>query len=128
MAGDEWSKEDRERLVRVEQQLGSLKEYVETRLEAIEKSTESAATSLEKRLDSMNEFRQQLKDQANTMLARAEFQVQHERVCEDVKGLRESRAELSGKADQSSVNWATAMAVVAIVIAAVAVVAGFMGG
>ena len=75
----------------------------------------------------MNEFRGQLKDQANTMLPRSEFDALLGPVSEDVKSLRESRAELMGKADQSSVNIAYALSVIGIVVAAVALCAGFMG-
>jgi cysteine sulfinate desulfinase/cysteine desulfurase-like protein len=51
----------------------SLKEYIETKLVALEKATEEAKSSLEKRLEGMNEFRAQLKDQTSTFITRVEF-------------------------------------------------------
>src|ERR1019366_7802014 len=59
---------------------------------------------LEKRLDSMNEFRESLKDQANLMLTRNEHEIYIQKVDSDIRILRESRAELAGKASQASVN------------------------
>ena len=52
----------------------SLKEHIESRLQALEKATEEAKKTLEKRLEGMNEFRSQLKDQAGTFITRVEFE------------------------------------------------------
>jgi len=87
----------------------------QTRL-AQEKATEQSRFMLEKRLDTMNEFRNQLKDQAGTFLPRTEFDIQHSKVQEDIRILRESKATLEGKASQISVNIAIIIAVCGLII------------
>ena len=48
-------------------------ESLKIRLESIDKATEVARVSMEKRLDGMNEFRDALKDQAGKFVTRAEL-------------------------------------------------------
>jgi hypothetical protein len=87
---------------------------VDARFEAIERTTalerESAKLAsrlaydnMDRRLDSMNEFRGQMDDQAKRFMPRTECTAALDRLEEDVRSLRESRAELQGKASQSSV-------------------------
>lgn len=95
----------------------SLKEYFESRLCSIEQATKSAAAQMEKRLEGMNEFRDALKDQATKFLTKDEFNIQHIRVQDDVRMLRESKANLEGKASQTSVFIAYGIAVVSLIIA-----------
>jgi len=103
--------------------------YVEARLTALEKATSLAAINLEKRFDSVNEFRGQLKDQAANFVTRqehdilikkidddfkllrsfnyvirAEYEIQIDKLEEDIKVLREANARNEGKASQNSVN------------------------
>ena len=58
----------------------SLKKYVDTRFTALEKSTETTAFQLDKRLDSMNEFREQLNTQTATFISRPEHEALVQRV------------------------------------------------
>jgi hypothetical protein len=51
----------------------SLKEYVDEKFKDIEKATEVAVNTLDKRLNSMNEFRDTLKDQASKFVIREEM-------------------------------------------------------
>jgi hypothetical protein len=88
-----------------------LKELFEARLQALEKATQLAAQNMDKRLEGMNELRGQLKDQAATFLTRNEFYIQHEKLESDIRMLRESKANLEGKASQASVNTATIIAI-----------------
>lgn len=90
-----------ERLTRLEEQLIS-----------IDKALTLAREQLETRLEGMNEFRQSLKDQATQFVTKAE----HRFILDDIRELRESRAELRGKASQASVYIAWLLAVVSIFI------------
>jgi hypothetical protein len=106
------------------------RDYVDTRLTAIEASVALARINLEKRLDGMNEIREQLHDQADTFVTG----VEHEALCAridrmeaEIHGLRESRAELSGKASQSSVDNAKVMAMIGLLLAIVGIVLKFVG-
>jgi len=51
----------------------------------------------------MNEFRSALKDQTTQFLTRKEFDIQHDRVNNDIRSLCETRAEMTGKASMKSV-------------------------
>lgn len=95
----------------------SLKEHIEVRIRALEKATEIAASQMEKRLDGMNEFRQQLKDQEATYLTRTEYQTARGAVERDIRMLLDSKATLDGKASQQALNVATVISIAALVMA-----------
>ena len=78
----------------------SLRDYVDTRLEAVAVSTTLQAAAIEKRLDAMNEFRESLRDQAGLMATRIEL----EALCEKVDKLENWRSGMEGKASQDDVN------------------------
>ena len=85
---------------------------VEEQLVSIDKALGLAHCQMEKRLDGMNEFRQALKDQASEFITKNEYK----RTVEDIRELRESRAELKGKASQLSVYIAWLLAIAGIFI------------
>lgn len=65
----------------------------EQRFTASEQAVLKAERAMKERLDSMNEFREALKDQANRMATRDEL----ERVDEVVQGLQRAKANLDGR-------------------------------
>jgi hypothetical protein len=71
---------------------------------------------MEHRLNAMNEFRESLKDQSNLFLTKAEYTACKEKIDEDIRLLRESRAELHGKASQMQANIALAIAIIGILM------------
>ena len=106
--------EDVER--RIEDTSVSLREFVESKLESLEKATAVAYEAMEERLKGMNEFRDALRDQTSNFLTRTEFIAAHERVCDDIRILREYRASLEGKASQQAVVGAYILAAIGFVI------------
>jgi hypothetical protein len=142
----------------------TLREFFDTRIReqeaqfnikisALEKAIIVAATAMEKRLEGMNEFRDQLRDQTGTFVTKPEYGQQMLRVNDDIKSLsdikaqfigrpehdgmfvklnddirvlRESKANLEGKASQSSVNIAMIIAVVGIILGIVGIVNRFV--
>lgn len=88
----------------------SLRDYVDIRLNAIERATALALDANEKRLDGMNEFRATLNDQSKKFA----LQTDYLNLREDVQGLRETRAEMAGKASQQSVLISYLISAVAI--------------
>jgi hypothetical protein len=88
----------------------------------IEKRTEFARMGMEKRLDAMNEFRNALKDQAVTFPTKSEMNVILRRLEEDVRSLRETRAELHGKASTMAMWGAYIFNVITIIIAIIALI------
>lgn len=100
-----------------------IKDYFEMRIEALEKATTLAALQMDKRLEGMNEFRTQLKDQGQTFLTRAEMDiVSHNTRSEislmkdDIRILREAKAQMEGKASQQSVQVSLVFAIIGILI------------
>ena len=65
-------------------------------------------------------FYETTKDERVFLMPRSEFIIQHERVLEDIRQLRESKAMLEGKASQSSVMISLAIAVIGVGISLVA--------
>lgn len=82
----------------------SLREYIEEKFMAAEKANTLFMDRLDDRLESMNQFREDLRRQAAAFLTRAEFDTSHARIVEDIRSLRESRAALEGRASQLSVQ------------------------
>ena len=82
----------------------------------MQEATRIAKKEQDRRLDSMNEFRQALKDANGTFITRTEYGNLHERIQEDIKGLRESRAESQGKASMGSVYISYLIAIIAMII------------
>ena len=88
-------------------------------------SSEVSAAMLEKRLESMNEFRLQLKDQAGTFFTRNEHETYIVSIEKDLRVLRESKANLEGKASQSSVNIAYVLAAIGIAMSMIGLLHSF---
>lgn len=71
-----------------------------------------ASNDLKTRLDNMNEFRQTLKDQSSTFITKNEYTY----VLKDIRELRESRAELHGRATVQSVIWSYVLAILGLLM------------
>jgi Fe2+ transport system protein B len=92
---------------------------VQAALASSEKAVTKAETAAEKRFDSVNEFREQLADQAATFIARREYEVAHAAVVDKLNDMiiRFSALEghSSGRVDVLGWVIAGASAIVAIV-------------
>ena len=111
----------------------SLKEYFDTRLDAVQMSTELAARSLESRLSQMNEIREAMREQAARSPSRdevnilidklaSETRIEIRKICADINDLKLSRAELHGKASQSSLNISMALALLGLLFGLINIV------
>jgi hypothetical protein len=94
----------------------ALKDYVDTRFEAVCKDIEKSETALNKRLEGMNEFRDTLKDQAGQFLTRAEFDIAHKVLIDDMRECRDFMAKHQGKASQTALLYTAALAMAGLVI------------
>ena len=94
----------------------SLREYIDIKVSAIDRATSNAYVSMEKRLEGMNEFRNQLKDQNATFITKAEYSAHMNKLEEDIRMLRESKATLEGKASQTSVNIALGISIIGLIL------------
>ena len=93
----------------------TLRDYFEARLTAVEQASNLAACALEKRLGSMNEFRDTLRDQASKFVTRDEVTHQLRPILAEISELKTYRDRMEGKASQQSVLAAQAIAVIGLV-------------
>lgn len=116
----------------IDVRLDELEKRMELRFEALARQivaeTKSNADALqlsshalEKRLETMNQFREQIKEERSLLLPRSEFTLQHDRLLDDVRGLRESRAMLEGKASQGAFVITLILAVIGIGLSVVSI-------
>ena len=112
----------------------SLKEYLDKRIDdldvandravqdaktAADKAIEVNAKIIEKRLDSMNEFREQLRDQAGTFITRSEYEIANKSLSDKIDGLSTTAAILVTRASQGSVNFSYIYSTIILVITVV---------
>ena len=81
----------------------SLRDYMESRLESIRATMEATDKTLELRLQAMNEFREQIRDERNSYMPRVEHEHIHTLIQEDIRMLREAKATADGKASMGAV-------------------------
>jgi hypothetical protein len=93
-----------------------LKDYMELKFANIEKSTLLAQDALDVRLESMNEFRTTMKDEASHFITRSECNISKDKYASEIQRLRETNATTEGKASQKSVNIAYIIAAIGIII------------
>jgi hypothetical protein len=102
-------------------EIKAVKQNSKLRYFSVEKATILAKNETDARLTSMNEWRGSLKDAQSNFVQKAEYNSEILRLQDDVKTLRESRAEAQGKASQSSVYIAYLIALLSLVISAIAI-------
>ena len=98
----------------------TLKEYFESRLDALEKATHMAADNLERRLEGMNERDSMLKTQTGVSVTKVEFDAILLGINKDIRELRDFKNTHEGKASQGSVIISIIIGVLGVLIAAVA--------
>lgn len=92
---------------------------LDQRIQSVNEATRIAKDDMDRRLEGMNEFRATLQDQASRFVIRSEYNSAHERLVEDIRSLRESRAEIAGKASMSAVIFAYGIAVMGLVLSVI---------
>ena len=76
---------------------------------------DKAVVTLNERMEMMNEFRAQMKDQQNTYITRPELEAYNVRI----KSLELDRAKLEGKASQTSFLISLAMSMLGIILSVI---------
>ena len=109
------------RFTALEDKIDSLEKLLKTMVDQIVDNTTLARTGMERRLDGMNEFRDALRDQAAMMVTRVEMEAAIKGMGGDIQSLRESRAELAGKASQRTVTVALILTTISLFIGVTAV-------
>ena len=101
----------------LETRLDALQKHIEAQLHSVDRATVLALQTMDKRLEGMNEFREALKDTTARLATREELALQVGRLKSDIDELKHYRATMEGKASQSSVNAATVLSVVGLIVA-----------
>jgi hypothetical protein len=106
--------------------INTLKVLMDERFASQEKAIVKAEDANEKRFEGVNEFRNQLKDQAATFITRSE----HDTLVDSVKKLEEFRAQNAGYYQRENTgrvqnNWAVGL-LVTVVLSIVILVVNFI--
>ena len=96
--------------------MDDLNKSINMQFKHIEESTRLARESMERRLNTMNEFRETLKDQSSQFISETTFDVQNRRIVDDIRTLREWMNKQEGRATQKSVNIVYVLSLIALLI------------
>jgi len=108
--------------------VSSLEQKVWGRLESLEQAVKLAADMMRERLQGMNEWREQSKDQMATYVSRPELSIWRSSVDERLASLQTDRDIAKGKASQQSVNVATILSVVGLLVGLFSLALKMFGG
>jgi GTP-dependent phosphoenolpyruvate carboxykinase len=97
----------------------ALEQLLSEKINAANKATELAKASADDRMEKSNQVRDQLREQAATFITIKETEARFNNVAADIRELMKSRDLLAGKADQSSVNRAQTLGIIALIISIV---------
>ena len=99
-----------------------LKNYMDIKFNTMDKSTCLANENLNTRLESMNEFRGQIKDQTANFITRVEHDAMMTKYDADIRVLREQNAENKGKANMNTVYVGYVIAFIGIILSIVGLI------
>jgi hypothetical protein len=94
--------------------LQAQKIMTEAAFASADKAVTKADAAAEKRFDAVNEFREQLSDQAAAFLPRAEFAVQHKSMEDKILSLQQAQSSVEGKEKGISAMTVTLLSVCGI--------------
>lgn len=106
--------------------LAAAEKAVNAALVAADRAVAKAEIAAEKRFDSVNEFRGQLRDQATTLLPRAEADARLLAIEQRITRLEGMQTRISGRDEGKTVSAGAVANAITILIAIAAVVAAFL--
>jgi hypothetical protein len=112
----------KERDRRYEDRFTAMDEKTGLALTSSEKAVAKAETATEKRFDAVNEFRGQLKDQAATLLPRAEADAKFNSIDKDMEELKKTIALSQGRSSGFTASWGIAISVALLAIALIGLI------
>jgi len=118
--------ETKQRITRLEILVDSMRELCHEKMKSQSTALNLARDSMDKRLEGMNEFRAQLKEQAGHFITRIEHDALIFKYDEEIKQLNKAKDILEGKASQWSVNVAQIMAAASLVASMLGVIHSFI--
>ena len=103
-----------ERDRRYEERFKAMDEKTGLALTSSEKAVAKAETATEKRFDAVNEFRGQLKDQAATLMPRAEADAKFASMNKEIEELKKSANTAQGRSGGFNAAWGIALSLAVI--------------
>jgi ElaB/YqjD/DUF883 family membrane-anchored ribosome-binding protein len=94
----------------------SLRDYIDLRFNEAQRAIDKAEAMMSARLATMNEFRDQLKDQAGRFTTRDEVNIITGKMNEEIKALQKIADRGEGKASQNAFLFTAIMAVVGLIL------------
>jgi hypothetical protein len=111
-----------ERDRRYEERFKAMDEKTGLALTSSEKAVAKAETATEKRFDAVNEFRGQLKDQAATLMPRAEADAKFASMNKEIEELKKSANTAQGRSGGFNAAWGIAVSILLLAIAIVGLI------
>ena len=115
------------RFEKLETLLSALEERVKLQLFLTNEAYQLRNVQIDKRMDTMNEFRGAMEDRESSYFTRTEHEMYSKLVESDLRFLRETNAKSEGKASQSSVIFALLISVVGVVTGTAGIVLRMIG-
>jgi hypothetical protein len=97
-----------------------IKEYVDRLFTEKQTAMDRVSCAMDKRLDLMNEFRLQLKDQAAQLMPRSEYSAKHEMLLVEVRRIQSCLDKAEGKASAKSLIFVAAMSLAGLLVSIIA--------
>jgi hypothetical protein len=94
----------------------ALKDYIDTRFDAVCKEISKAESILNIRLENMNEFRNSLKDQAGTFVTRTELNLQLQSIVKDIREMNDFMSSHRGKASQGQLLFVSVVSIIGVIL------------
>ena len=110
-----WTVDTLHELVNV--RFDAMEKAVDAALAAAEKANDKADTATEKRFEGVNEFRDQLKDQAATFITRVEVDARDRGLNSKIDDLKESRSRSAGGVGALREGWSVLIGLILVAIA-----------
>ena len=94
----------------------SLRDYIDLRFNEAQRAIDKAEAMMAARLATMNEFREQLKDQAARFITREELNAAIGAMLNDIKALQKIADKAEGKASQNALLFTAALTLVGLIL------------
>jgi len=107
--------------------ISTVKESISIAMSAADKATAKAETAMDKRLEGMNEFRNQMGDQQRTFLPRAEYNLGHTNVTDKMDNLEKRLDAIDNKKTGGNIVWAFVISGISFIGMVIGIIYVFTG-
>ena len=112
----------------VESVINGLEKNLNSRIEQMDRAVIKAESTMNHRLEGMNEFRQALGDQNRTFMPRAEIEKSFTNINNSIRKLEKCQERIENMKQGGNIVWAYVLSGVSLMTALIALVIKFTGG